>query len=587
MDGAVSKKGGSQRSLLQEISIRGLGVIDNAIVEFKPGLNVITGETGAGKTMLLTALSLILGGKADSDLVRTGQERLSTSGRFLIPQSPSVTLKECIDNNDIAVEEGAILLNRNLSKDGKSRAILSGINTTAAILSEVGAELIEIHGQHATHVLSKSTKQREILDSYCMDSIKSQLMLYRELLTEYQELKKQISELLKAVQDKQRLIQELKELDAEFRKIKPSPGELSELDNLIRKLESVEELRVASTGALESLSQEEQGALNSLQHSKRYLSAAKGKDKVLDELHDRVSDSLFNLLDATRDLELYLEGLAADPLSLDNALQRRSMLTGFAKKYGDSSERVAAYEEAIKKGQLAGEKMENLDGGELRIAELSKKTEAVRTVLLDIAKQISQTRILAGKDFAKAVTTELHSLSMPRAEIRVAINSRNGELDSDFQTHGLDEVTLEFSAHGGSELLPIAKAASGGELSRLMLGIEVVIAENYPVGTYIFDEVDAGVGGKAALDVGRRLKALSQNAQVIVVTHLPQVALWADHHIKVEKNESGAVTTSTIRAISDQERELEIARMLSGLEGSEHAQEHARELLNLRINENP
>ncbi|MEY3400183.1 MAG: hypothetical protein RLZZ486_651 [Actinomycetota bacterium] len=566
----MSKKSASTRSHLQEISIRGLGVIDNAQVEFKPGLNVITGETGAGKTMLLTALNLILGGKADSDLVRTGQERLTTSGRFLLPNPITPEIKELLEQNDAIIEEGAILLNRNVAKDGKSRALVSGVSTTAAILNELSEHLIEVHGQHANQVLSKPAKQREVLDSYCDAEISPVLKEYRAELEEYLSLKKQIEELTKASRDKERLIRELAELDGEYRKIKPQGDELNVLDNLISKLGSIEELRIAATGASEALNHEEQGGLNSLQHSKKYLHAARGKDPNLDEIQERISEALFNLIDASGDLQRYLDGLEADPNSLENALQRRSLLLNFSKKYGTSTDRQECYNEAIERGVLAGERIKDLDGGDERIAQLAKEVlTAIRTA--------------AAIKFAKQVEQELQLLAMPKARLSVTVNSRTGQSDSDFQSFGLDEIQILFSAHIGGDLLPIAKAASGGELSRLMLGIEVVIAHSYPVGTYIFDEVDAGVGGKAALDVGRRLKRLAGEAQVIVVTHLPQVAIWADHHIKVEKNNEGAVTESSIRAISESERELEIARMLSGVEGSEHAQEHARELLNLRL----
>ncbi len=579
----MSKKSASTRSHLQEISIRGLGVIDNAQVEFKPGLNVITGETGAGKTMLLTALNLILGGKADSDLVRTGQERLTTSGRFLLPNPITPEIKELLEQNDVIIEEGGILLNRNVAKDGKSRALVSGVSTTAAILNELSEHLIEVHGQHANQVLSKPAKQREVLDSYCDAEISPVLKEYRGELEEYLSMKKQIEELTKASRDKERLIRELSELDGEYRKIKPQADELSELDNLISKLGSIEELRIAATGANEALNHEEQGGLNSLQHSKKYLQTARGKDPHLDEIQERISESLFNLIDAAGDLQRYLDNLEADPNALENALQRRSLLLNFGKKYGTSTDRHESYIEAIERGISAGERIKDLDGGDERIAQLAKEVEKKREVLLKCAARLTAIRTAAAIKFAKQVEQELQLLAMPKARLSVTVNSRTGQSDSDFQSFGLDEIQILFSAHSGGDLLPIAKAASGGELSRLMLGIEVVIAHSYPVGTYIFDEVDAGVGGKAALDVGRRLKRLADEAQVIVVTHLPQVAIWADHHIKVEKNSDGAVTESSIRAISESERELEIARMLSGVEGSEHAQEHARELLNLRL----
>jgi DNA repair protein RecN (Recombination protein N) len=585
MGGAVSKKGLSQRSLLQEISIRGLGVIDNATVEFKSGLNVITGETGAGKTMLLTALSLILGGKADSQLVRVGCERASTSGRFALPSKPSKELTNILDEHDILIEEGSVLLNRNVSRDGKSRALAGGTNTTAAVLNELSGELIEIHGQHSNLVLSKPNKQREILDGFCGPELSDTLVVYQAHLEKFTSLKSKISEVTKALGDKERLISQLREVEADYKKIKPREEELSELDNTISKLESVEDIRFAVSGAVAALQDEEIGALNGLQQGKRHLQGIRGKDTDLDVLQERISDSLFNLVDAAADLERYLQGLSADPNALESSLQRRSLLLNYLKKHGKSTDRSTAFLEAIQAGISASERIAELSGGDETIERLQIELKETRKALLVSAQKVSKIRNEKAIVFGKLVESELHSLSMPKAKLNVRIVSKSGEIDSDFQTHGLDEISIDFSAHGGTELLPIIKAASGGELSRLMLGIEVVIANSYPVGTYIFDEVDAGVGGKAALDVGRRLKKLAEQAQVIVVTHLPQVAIWADHQILVEKNSDGAVTESSIRTLNDAEREVEIARMLSGLESSEHAQEHARELLNLRLAE--
>lgn len=585
MVGAVSKKGLGQRSLLQEISIRGLGVIENASVEFRHGLNVITGETGAGKTMLLTALSLILGGKADADLVRTGHERATVAGNFALPNPISERLRDLLTEQDILIEDNCLLLNRNISKEGKSKALAGGTNTTAAVLSEIGTELLEIHGQHANLVLSKPNKQREILDGFSGAELVLALKSYQTNLEKFNLIKLQINDLIKALNNREQLVADLKLIDSEYQKIKPKSGELQELDNLISKLESVEDLRVAASGALSVLNDEEQGALNGVQQARRFLQGIKGKDSEIDGIHERVADSLLNLVDATADLDRYLQSLAADPSALEGALQRRSVLLSFLKKYGQSSDRATAYEEAIEVGKLAVERISDLSGGDETIEKLQFELTKLRTSLVSAAKQVSEIRVRSAIKFAKLVETELHQLSMPKAKLGITVKSKSGESDSDFQLHGLDEVFIEFTAHGGTELLPISKAASGGELSRLMLGIEVVIAKTYPLGTYIFDEVDAGVGGKAALDVGRRLKELAKQAQVIVVTHLPQVAIWADNHVIVEKNIDGAVTESSIRTLDEGEREMEIARMLSGLADSEHAQEHARELLNLRLTE--
>jgi len=352
---------------------------------------------------------------------------------------------------------------------------------------------------------------------------------------------------------------------------------------LISRLESVEDLRIAATGAQQALSDEDAGALNSLHQAKRFFTGARGKDQELDSLHEKASDALFTLIDVASDLDRYINDLSADPQALESALSRKAALSSFIKRYGDSTEKNDALNEAIAKAAKAKERIRDLSGGDERIKELEEELIDVRKRLVASANEVSSQRIKSADEISIKVTNELHALAMPKAKFKVDVSSHDTNKDESFSPWGVDEVAMLFTSHNGGDLLPISKAASGGELSRLMLAIEVVIAERYPVGTYVFDEVDAGVGGKAALDVGRRLRHLADSAQVIVVTHLPQVALWADNHIVVEKDVSGAVTESTIRRISDHDREREIARMLSGVEGSEHAQEHARELLNLRI----
>lgn len=585
MVGVASKKNAVNRTRLEEINIRGLGVIDQALVEFSPGLNVITGETGAGKTMVLTALSLLLGEKADSDLIRNGHERMSVAGVFAIGDSSNSNLAELIDEHGIDFSENQIVVSRHVTKDGKSRALISGATSTAGTLATIGAELIEIHGQHGSLVLTKSTKQRELLDFSGGETIQVALRRYQEQLRTFTELKKIIQELKNAFADRDREISTLQELAGEYEKIKPKSEEFRELDALISRLESVEELRVAALGAQQAISDEESGALNSLHHMKRFLQSARGKDEALDALHDRATDALFSLIDVGADLDRYIDDLSADPQALESALSRRSVLNTFIKRFGESPDKDEALHQAIERAIQSQQRIVDLSAGDDRIVELESQLTSIQVALLESAVVLSSARSAQATILSQQVTKELHELAMPKAKFEVRVSSREGKREEDFAPSGLDEVAMMFTSHGAGELLPIAKAASGGELSRLMLALEVAIADKYPLGSYVFDEVDAGVGGKAALEVGRRLWKLSQSAQVIVVTHLAQVALWADNHIVIEKDISGAVTESTIRRITDRDREVEIARMLSGVEESEHAQEHARELLNLRITE--
>jgi DNA repair protein RecN (Recombination protein N) len=585
MVGAVSRESERKGSLLEEINIRSLGLIDSASIEFKAGLNVITGETGAGKTMLLNALSLILGQKADADFIRQGQERAVVSGRFSLPQKTGGELQELLDEHEPEIEDGAILLARQLGRDGKSKAQISGSSTTASTLASFADQLIEIHGQHANLVLTKANKQREMLDIFAGQSLSTALLAYQEALKSYQSLRREIAELKKALSDRDSEIKSLEELVNDFAKLKPQSFELAQLEALISKLESVEDLRSASLGAQQALSDEEVGALNSLHSAKKSLAGAKGRDTQLDQIAETISEKLFDLIDAASDLDRYLDSLAADPQALELAQSRRAALNLFAKKFGKSSDRNEALTEAILRAEGARNRIKDLSGGDERLAEMGRELGELREKLLEKALSLSDLREQSAKKLSLSVTNELVELAMAKAIFEVRVESRDGSSDDHFTVFGLDEVFMLFTAHSGGELLAVSKAASGGELSRLMLALEVVLAGSYPLGTYVFDEVDAGVGGKAALEVGKRLRKLAMNSQVIVVTHLPQVALWADNHILVEKDSNGLLSSTSIKSLSDQEREIEIARMLSGIEESEHAQEHARELLNLRFSD--
>ncbi|MEY3094330.1 MAG: hypothetical protein RLZZ317_833 [Actinomycetota bacterium] len=583
MGGEVSKEEKRHRSLLEEISIRGIGVIDNATVQFSPGLNVITGETGAGKTMVLTALNLILGGKSDPDLIRSDHERLHAVGRFEVNDPRNPALLELLDEHDVDIDSEGLLLSRSVTRDGKSKAQLSGMTSTAGVLSAIGGHLVEVHGQHGNLQLSKASRQRELLDAFAGDEVASALGLFRKAFKNYNELVIRVKELRKSLGDRDREIASLKATLNEFEKLKPRRDEFLELVALIERLESVEDLRVAATGALQALDDEQSGAMNSLHAVRRFLSTIKGKDAQLDEISERFGEAFYTLNDVNSDLARYLDGLSADPTALDNAQSRRAALISFAKKQGLSGDNDGI-NEALDIALNARARIEDLTGGDEKLAELESQLTVESSKVIKEGKNLSFARTKAAAELDKRITAELAALAMPHGKFHTSVTQ--GSID-DLQAYtndGVDNVSMLFTSHGG-DLLPIAKAASGGELSRLMLAIEVVIASRFPVGTYIFDEVDAGIGGKAALEVGKRLRELAHERQVIVVTHLPQVAIWADRHIVVTKDQSGKVTTSSLTTVEANEREKEIARMLSGVEESEHAQEHARELLDLRKRE--
>ena len=574
----------SERTYLEEISIRNLGIIDQSTIELGSGLNVLTGETGAGKTMILTALALVLGGKSDSSLVRTGTERLVASAQFNLP-SVAPDLQEIVDSSGSDISDGSLILTRTVNSDGKSKAVAGGTTVPAATLASFADQLVEIHGQAANHQIVKAARQRELLDRYAGANFSKELTSYQEVFSSYNELKARIKSAVDSASKKDREILELEEFLLGWQKLKAVRGEYAETTNQIARLSSVEDLRTASAGATEALSDETSGALTTLGAARRFLDIAKGKDSKLDEIAGSIAEGFFLIDDAARELSSYLTALEADPGKLDVLQSRKAAINAFLKKYGSAIDPDEDLVLLAARAKGAKEAIADLYGGEDRIKELQSVLAEMKSELVKSAKKLTDLRNEAALALSKEVTAEISALAMPHTVFSIAITSANytGALkESDFTNLGCDEIAMQIQGHAGAPLIALGKGASGGEMSRIMLALEVVLAQTHPVGTYIFDEVDAGVGGKAAIEVGRRLAALAKHTQVIVVTHLPQVAAWADTHFVVKKSSDGSVSQSDVTKLEDKARVEEIARMLAGLEGSASAQEHAAELLAMR-----
>ena len=571
----------SDRSYLEEISIKNLGIIESSTLELGRGLNVLTGETGAGKTMILTALNLVLGGKSDTSLVRTGSDRLIASATFDIDKG----LRHVLTEEGAVIEDGALVLTRSITSDGKSKATAGGVTVSISVLSNIGQSLIEVHGQAANAQIVKQVKQRELLDRYAGADLNVVLTDYQETYEIYLELKKRLKAMREASSKRDGEIAELEEFSAAWIKLKAVRGEAASTEDEINRLSSVEDLRIASDGSLSSLEAEESGALTALGSAKKFLDAAKGKDSKLDLILTSLSEAFYLADEAARDLASYASGLEADPSRLDQLQSRKAEIAAFVKRWGSSVDldnELIQLSERAKSAKLA---IADLLGGDERISELEAELASVKKLLVASAKSLSRVRAEFAEKLSREVTVEIQQLSMPHTSFHVEVQSIDYESElkeSDFSNLGCDEVTMLIEAHPGATKVALGKGASGGEMSRIMLGLEVVIAKTHPVGTYIFDEVDSGVGGKAAIEVGKRLHKLAEHSQVIVVTHLPQVAAWGDTHFVVKKTSDGSVTQSGVTKLSEPERVDEIARMLAGLEQSSSAKEHASELLALR-----
>ena len=571
----------SDRTFLEEISIRSIGVIEHSTLEISPGLTVLTGETGAGKTMILTALNLILGGKSDSSLVRKGSERLVASGSFSVPRS----LQNSFEENGLQVEDGQLILTRTVNADGKSKATSNAIAVPSSVLAAASENLVEVHAQAANLNMTKSAKQRDLLDRFGGKALNSALMNYQSELANYHDLKSRISAMKKSIDSRDAQLVELREFAAVMGKLKLERGELQEITTEIGRLSSVEDLRLAAQSASSVIEEEESGSLTTLGITRKSLDSVRAKDPQIDDLYQRVSEAFFLVDDAKSVLASYISNLEADPARLEYLNSRKAEINALIKKYGSSQPADDELIALIERFESSKNSIADLEGGDERLKELESELAGIKKKLVTSAKSLTSLRSENAAQLSQEVTKEIQQLSMPHTSFHCQVNSAdyNALKESDFTALGCDEIVMLIQGHKDGPLVPLAKGASGGEMSRVMLALEVVLAATHPVGTYVFDEVDAGVGGKAAIEVGRRLHALSKHAQVIVVTHLPQVAAWADSHFVVTKNSDGSVTESNVTKVVKEDRIEEIARMLAGMESSVSAREHATELLELPL----
>ncbi|ALV49451.1 DNA repair protein RecN [Streptomyces sp. 4F] len=570
-------------SVLEEMRIRSLGVIDDAVVELSPGFTAVTGETGAGKTMVVTSLGLLLGGRADAALVRIGARNAVVEGRIAVPEgSPAVVRAE---EAGAELDEGALLVSRTVSAEGRSRAHLGGRGVPVGLLAELADDLVAVHGQSDQQGLLKLSRQRQALDRYAGYAVAVPLGKYAEAYKRLRAVTVELEEITTRARERAQEADLLRFGLEEIAAVEPRAGEDTELAEEAERLGHAEALASAAAVAHAALAgnpEDPEGvdAGTLVAGAQRALEAVRAHDPALAALTDRIGEIGILLRDVAGELAGYADDLDADPLRLAAVEERRAALTALTRKYGEDVAEVMAWAES------SAARLTELEGDDERIGELTAERDALRSELGALAQELSEARTEAAERFAAAVTEELASLAMPHA--RVSFDIRQTE-DPDgvevngrtvaYGPSGVDEVELLLAPHPGAPPRPIAKGASGGELSRVMLAVEVVFAGTDPVPTYLFDEVDAGVGGKAAVEIGRRLARLAKKAQVVVVTHLPQVAAFADRQLLVEKTNDGSVTRSGVKVLEGEDRVRELSRMLAGQEDSETARAHAEELL--------
>ena len=562
---------------ITELAIRNIGVIDQAVLPLGPGFNVITGETGAGKTMVLTGLNLLSGARADADLIRHGAERLTVSASVTFDPESGGSLAELISEHSPEIEEDVLLLQRSISREGKGKAIVGSDPTTVSVLSAFSAEFFAIHGQGTNHRLLDHGYQLQLLDRTSEKIIEAH-RAYSSKLEEWRNRTRELKEFEKALKDKDREIASLTKFLSDLEKLKPLEDEWEEINQRVRRLDSVEDLRLAFTGALSALDDEDDGAVVRSVRALRSLEAFKESDDAYRDYISRLRAAQIELQEIAAELGAELATLEVEPGELDRLRERLAALKQFLQRYRNEVDADLAEADAMRALiALGGERRSlllSLQDGDDQIEVLRADIERSLGELTRAASELTLLRKSAALDLAVKVNGELAGLGLIRS--RFSIEVKDG---TEFTSSGRDNAEFLFASHDQGKALPLNKGASGGELSRVMLAIELALAEQREVGTLVFDEIDAGIGGEAGLIIGERLALLARHFQIIVITHLAQVAVWADRHFRIEKEANDEIVLSSVTEVQGDERVTEVARMLSGQSDSDLAQRHARELL--------
>ena len=574
--------------MLSEIRIESLGAISTATAEFDRGFTVLTGETGTGKTMVVTGLHLLGGGRADATRVRSGADRAVVEGRFTTTElgdGVAAHVDEILDSSGAERDDdGSVIAARSVSRDGPSRAYLGGRSVPAKSLSMFTTELLALHGQNDQLRLMRPEEQRGALDRFI--DIESQLKRYRRVRDDWLDARRDLADrkqrARELAQEADRLKFGLNEIDT----VAPEPGEDDALVNDIRRLSELDALREAAQTARMALSGLDDdpsatSAANGVGQAKSVLEGT--DDSALRALAEQLAGALAVVSDVSTELGDYLAGLPSDASTLETKLARQGELRTLTRKYAADIDGVLQW------ATESRERLAQLDVSEEALGELERRVGELEAKVVSAATELSKARTKAAKGLSKAVTAELSGLAMADAGFSVSVANLAARADDSapLSLHsgeivhagrdGIDAVEFGFAAHRGTDMLPLNKSASGGELSRVMLALEVVLAASAEGTTMVFDEVDAGVGGRAAVQIGRRLARLARTHQVIVVTHLPQVAAYADVHLVVDSG--GRSKSSGVRRLDDDDRVAELARMLAGLGESDSGRAHARELL--------
>lgn len=582
--------------MIESLRIEDLGVIEEAELTLSPGLTALTGETGAGKTMVLTSLGLLLGERAESTVVRAGADRTVVEGSFVLDQHSRAAARA--QEAGAELDEDLLIASRTVPAQGRSRAYLGGRSVPSAVLSEVGAELVSVHGQADQLRLRSAAAQRSALDSLGGAEHLARCRSYAQAYRAYQDAAQRLQQWREGAAARAEEVARLRGWLEAIEELDPAPGEDAALTEEATRLDHAEDLRRAAAVARTALAGDDDAlaaqadALSLLAEAERAIAPVAEVDKALGELGARVERLSIEVADVAAELGEYLAGLDADPARLAWVQDRRGELARACREIGGAHEEIEDADALLAFAERAAARLEVLDGPTDTGSALSQEVEQARELLYTRAGELSAARAQLAELLRERVTSELEGLQMKGSRLVVVLD----RLDEPGPT-GAESVTLQLVSHPGAPALPLGKGASGGELSRIMLALEVVLAEASTDGyrrTLVFDEIDAGVGGRAAGEIGRRLARLARSHQVVVVTHLAQVAAWADTQLVVRKEQAqdshrqqaqasnGVVpglTRTTVLPVNGPERVRELARMLSGHDDSDSALRHAAELL--------
>ncbi|WP_440602605.1 DNA repair protein RecN [Bacillus sp. GB_SG_008] len=565
--------------MLSELSIRNFAIIESLNISFQKGLTVLSGETGAGKSIIIDAISLLVGGRGSAEFVRYGTDKAEIEGLFYIEDEnhPCVMKAEELD---IEIEDGMMILKRDISVNGKSVCRVNGKLVTLSVLKEIGKTLVDIHGQHETQDLMNEDRHLFMLDHFDGDHILVQLEKYQNVYREYEQLKKQ---LLSLTENEQQMAHRLDLIQFQHEEIRNADLKIDEEQNLLEerlKISNFEKIYKALGDSYRSLTEDRSG-LDHVRNAMNQMESITDLDIAYQENYDAIANSYYLLEEVAYQLREKLDMMEYDPNRLDEIETRLNEIRMLKRKYGNTVEEILAYADEIE------QEIFTIENKDVHIETTRKKLKELEQLIVKEAKLLSGMRHDLANRLTTAIHQELKELYMEKTKFEVMIKKKEGTIDDPLvegapvkmTQDGYDYVEFYISTNPGEPLKPLSKVASGGELSRIILALKSIFSKHQGVASVIFDEVDTGVSGRVAQAIAEKIYRVSVNSQVLCITHLPQVASMADSHLFIRKQIVNERTVTSVTVLSQDEKVTEIARMISGVEITDLTTEHARELL--------